>query len=342
MITNAVRRRRAHKFDKEIAEAAREAANAGVHPPHLDDDDDFAFGGRSVYTDGTHGAYGGAPLKHLDAYNMSELALTADPAQYGASTAVGGAGHAGVGAAALTRARSTTQPYNAFAGPPAPGYPPHPSPPGEPYYDAPPLPAGYGGYGAHPHAAGLLDAAGLGAAGAGAELARGPSQHSAGPHGAGEYGAPALSRNQSSGGQYAMESYGDPYGAASAAYGAYPPPPQPQAQPPQMPVQPQPQAPQRASVIPNPFSPTQAPRALRPVSGAEDAYGGYADAFAVGEGEGEGGESSGEEEYARGEHAAPRAPYAHDSRASMGDEEDYGYGGGHRVLKVRFSSVLGV
>lgn len=313
-VTNAVRRRRARKFDQEIAEAAREAAHAGARPPDLDDDDDFAFGGRSVYTDGTHGAYAQAPLKHLETYNMSELPLTSDPGY--------GAGHAGVGAAGLNRARSTNQPYNAFAGPPG-AYQPAPPPApvqGDVYFEAPPMAnAGYpDAYQSRGPNAGILDAAGLGG---GAALARGPSQYA-------QYG-----------GARAMDGYGDSYAHAAYPPQQPPPPPQPQWAAPQAAVvqhfgeqqqQQQQQQHQPFDEQQHQYSSTQ----QRPVSGVGDAYGGYADTFVVAgehehEHEREHGSDEDEAYDVRG-----YAPYAHESRASVGDDEDYGYGGGRRVLKV--------
>ncbi len=130
VVTNAVRRRRAKKLDREIAEAAAEAAYA--QPAFTDDDyfppdDRLGNGGSSNgggdlrsmtttgYSDTTHGTFAQPPMGHGESYNMAEL----NPYEYGAAgVGVGAAaGAAGVGAMGLNRARSQTQPYNAFAGP---------------------------------------------------------------------------------------------------------------------------------------------------------------------------------------------------------------------------------
>lgn len=314
-ITNAVRRRRAKKFDREIADAADEARKASADPSLFHQDEDFGGGydtysgglarSRSVYTDHTHGTYSQQPLRPVESYGMSELNVAAgDPyaaagvggGMAGMGAALGGAaGNAGIGAAGLNRSRSTTAPYNAFAGPA--GYPrPVPRETEDPFYDAPPMPtnfaAAYGQPPAHSQA-GLFEATGLGAAGAtaaatGVNLARGPSQHQAN-----------LSRSGSRTLDHAM----DPY----AATPYYPPQPPRSASPPPM-----------------------------PFPGESDPYGGYAtaspthDTFVV----------SGSPEHEEGEEEEEEPPYReyeheHDVRDSMGDEADYGYGGGRRVLKVR-------
>jgi hypothetical protein len=90
--TNAIRRRRALQFDKDVAEAAAAAANAKV--PVFDDD---VYSGKcqlTGYSDGSHGTYGQPPL-NTDSYGMSEIH------PYDTYNA----GAAGVGAAVM-RARS--------------------------------------------------------------------------------------------------------------------------------------------------------------------------------------------------------------------------------------------
>lgn len=309
-----------------------EAAHAGHAPPDFDDDE-FAFGGRSVYTDHTHGTYSQQPLKHLESYNMSELPLS-DP--YGAAGVgagnMAGIGNAGIGAAGLNRSRSTTQPYNAFAGP---GLHPQAAPanPTDPFYATPAMPpmpeaSPYPMYGqpqGNPQAS-LLEAAGL-AAGTGAaastavNLARGPSQHQQ-----------TLSRHQSSSGARTLDAF-----STSDQQHAPPDPYYQQQQYPPQPAQPLPPSPP-SGAFPN-------PHAQRPVSAGEDPYAGYAASspsrgqFAV-SGSPEHEESDYDDE---DEGEPPYAPFhgQDPSRASMGDEEDYGYGGGRRVLKVRCYMVLG-
>ncbi|PSR70665.1 hypothetical protein PHLCEN_2v13470 [Hermanssonia centrifuga] len=315
LVTNAVRRRQAKKFDRDVAEAAAEAAASARARPDFDDDD-FSYGAnRSVYTDVSHGTYSQQPLQHMESYNMTELPPFDS--------------YAGVGAANLNRSKSQTAPYNAFAGPgirPGPS-PPMPSPP-DPFYDSGvgmPMPNNTGGYPgmygqAQPYAdpqAGLLQAAGLtGGAGiaTGAVLARGPSH---GPNS-------SLSRNKSSGSRtlggisasdHQHETYASHYQ------------PQPQGYPPQQYSPPQDQ--------------TYPLQNARPVSMTEDPYAGYTDEpsphishsprgeqFAV---------SSSPENESEGEEDGQYRPYQDDEqhyRESLGDEEDYGYGGGRRVLKV--------
>jgi hypothetical protein len=84
LITNAVRRNRAKKFDRDVAEAAAEAARA---PVFLDDDpfnDQAGYGPRyggsydDAYSGGSHGAYNQPPLTHSniapgETYPMAEI-----------------------------------------------------------------------------------------------------------------------------------------------------------------------------------------------------------------------------------------------------------------------------
>lgn len=183
IIVNIVRRRQAQKFDREIAEAAAEAAVARA-PAFLDDDtDNYGPGGyggtfAAKYSDVSHGTYSQPPM--TESYGMREMVPgeVYDPAIYGAAgigagTAGIGAGAAGIGAGAagigVARARSRgdfaaglqegASPYPAFAGPrydvhnvsrsPPPGFAP-----------------------TNPAERDLLDAAGLGG------VHRGPSQQS--------------------------------------------------------------------------------------------------------------------------------------------------------------------
>lgn len=202
ILTTALRRRRAKRFDRDVAEAAREAAAA--HPPVFADDDldgDHNYGNSGNYGEysdvSSHGTYAQPPMGHIgggggqEAYGMSELQHPSyDPYLAGV-----GAGAAGVGAAgALARARSqremgadgmgmagygaggfnpgygeTQSPYPAFAGPPR----------GDMFNVPPPVPTPYsgaGGYGPGRPEYDLLDAAGMGGAAA-TPMSRGASQH---------------------------------------------------------------------------------------------------------------------------------------------------------------------
>ena len=175
IIINIVRRRQAQNFDREIAEAAAEAAAARA-PAFLDDETDSygpgGYGGAyGKFSDVSHGTFSQPPM--TESYGMREMVPgeVYDPAIYGAPGAAGvGAGAAGIGVA---RARSRrdfaaglqegASPYPAFAGPrydmhsvsrsPPPGF----APPSSPERD-------------------LLDAAGLGGRAAGVH--RGPPQQS--------------------------------------------------------------------------------------------------------------------------------------------------------------------
>lgn len=131
LIINFYRRRQAEKFDREIAEAAAEAAVARA-PAFLDDENDNygpAYGGAypAKYSDVSHGTYSQPPMN--EPYGMRETGPAPgdiyDTTIYGGGAAIG-AGAAGIGVA---RARSRrdgafaaglqqgSSPYPAFAGP---------------------------------------------------------------------------------------------------------------------------------------------------------------------------------------------------------------------------------
>ncbi|KAF8162612.1 hypothetical protein B0H34DRAFT_286215 [Crassisporium funariophilum] len=199
-ITNTIRRRRARKFDKELAAATMEAASAPA-PIFLDDDDDderykHGYGagagygggaggmggggsGRGVgragsggYSDvSSHGTYGQPPM---DSYGMREMhhgggvgagvGEIYDPYGGAGAAGVGAAGAAGIGVA---RARSQRD-GGAYAaalqdgGSPYPAFVAHQPGVGQP-------PQGYGGghdayaTGVNPRNLELLEAAGMGA-----------------------------------------------------------------------------------------------------------------------------------------------------------------------------------
>lgn len=140
LLTNAVRRRRAKKFDRDVAEAAAEAAASSRSPF-----DDYTYsnptngggggggGGGYPYSDTTHGTFTQAPMGlPSDTYGMSEMTQY-DPYAAGAvSLATANVGRtrsrldsesqrtpgiAGVGAGNLAREPSRRTPYHAFAGP---------------------------------------------------------------------------------------------------------------------------------------------------------------------------------------------------------------------------------
>ncbi|KAM6501026.1 hypothetical protein JOM56_004040 [Amanita muscaria] len=132
LIVNCIRRRRAQEFDREIAEAAAEAAAVRA-PAFLDDETENygpGYSGASAYgkySDVSHGTYSQPPMS--EAYSMRQMGPGPgdiyDTSVYTAAAVVGaGAGAAGIGVA---RARSRrdfaaglqegTSPYPAFAGP---------------------------------------------------------------------------------------------------------------------------------------------------------------------------------------------------------------------------------
>ncbi|KAI6027184.1 hypothetical protein EDC04DRAFT_2718160 [Pisolithus marmoratus] len=131
IITTAIRRRRAIKFDKEIAAAAADAAATTRFP--FDDYSDPNGGGYG-YSDNSHGTYTQPPVRQAESYGMTEMSQF-DPYAAGATAAaaggaaafqrsrsrkeseVGAPGIAGVGAGNLAREPSRRAPYHAFAGP---------------------------------------------------------------------------------------------------------------------------------------------------------------------------------------------------------------------------------
>jgi len=155
-ITNAIRRRRAKKFDDEIAAAARDAANAQVPNFGYEDDDEFRPGGYggaagvggAKYSDMSHGTYAQTPMSVPDSYGMRELPHQSPgptPGEYFDSSnaygpAAAGAAVAGAAGIGVARARSKREggyaagltegssPYAAFAAPggrgTGPQYPP--------------------------------------------------------------------------------------------------------------------------------------------------------------------------------------------------------------------------
>jgi len=320
LVTNAVRRRRAKKFDRDVALAAAEAAANARSPDFGVDDDGYGYGSssggaggdgnRSMYTgysDASHGTYAQQPLGHgAESYGMTDL-HGFDPYVASATTA----GAAGIGAAGLNRAKSNTQPYNAFAGPQTDPY----APPVQAMYDAPSQQAQglrYRQRGASGNSQDLLEAAGLPAGvGAGAGLARGPSksyaqqQQQAYPQQQG-YGAPA------------QQAYAPQQGYQSSS------PPQAAPRPISTATDEDPydgidSGPGPTSMpMANPYSPSEPSSTVyhspRPVSGQYSS------------------DEEGGERYP--EPAFGNAGGQGESRVSLRDEEDYAYGGGKRVLKV--------
>ncbi|KAH8092554.1 hypothetical protein BXZ70DRAFT_460165 [Cristinia sonorae] len=317
LITNAVRRRRAKKFDRDVAAAAAEAA-ANARSPDFGVDDDYGYGGsggvsdaagnRSMYgysDASSHGTYAQQPMGHgAESYGMSEM-HGFDPY----STSAAAAGAAGIGAAGLNRSKSNTQPYNAFAGPQT-----------DPYYDNPPVPGQNMRYrqGGSANTQDLLDAAGLvPGVGAGAGLVSRGQSVSTTAHSQSQYSQSSYQPQQSYG-AYVPEGY-------QQTSSRSPPPQQQQTAPaPQPPSRPgsmvdvdpydgieesTPNTQANSPGIPNPFA--------GPIAHSQEG--------------GHGQDDSDDERDMR----FPEPSYGPgDSRASLRDEEDYAYGGGRRVLKV--------
>lgn len=124
LVTTVMRRRRADKFDKDVALAAAEAA-ATAHSPDFDD-----YG----YSAGRHGVggYGYADTYPQDpvqfpptreTYGMSNVGANAYAEPDTHSVGTGGPGAAGIGAGDLYRAKSgknQSDPFNAYAIPQGP------------------------------------------------------------------------------------------------------------------------------------------------------------------------------------------------------------------------------
>ncbi|KAL5511968.1 hypothetical protein ACEPAH_5187 [Sanghuangporus vaninii] len=311
LATNVIRRRRAKKFDDEVAEAAAEA-NANPRYPFDDYDDPAPSGGYGSYSDpDSHGTMSQVPLTHpAESYNMNEFNGGYGPS-YGTTASAVGAGAAGIGT--LARRNTNTYgdvsngnggyggnpngahpvvPYNAFAGPLG-GMPADP-------YD--PYTAGNLGIKRQPSrgATDLLDAAGIGAtaAGAGAALNRGPSQNT----------DPSLDRQKSLATHRTLSpdnSNGSHSGKTQESYAAHY---QPDFRPDAHQYQPTTGGstappPSAGDALPNPFA--------RDGGSDEDAYGVESYIPAV----------------------TGRQSPSHDGRESIRDEEDYGRAAG-RTLKV--------
>ena len=119
VVTSVIRRRRADKFDKDVALAAAEAA-ATAHNPDFDDDYGYGSSGHGAGSYGYADTYNQEPVRFpptREAYGMSDIGGTAyaDVNNYNAG-AGGGSGAAGIGAGVLYRSKSgKTDPYNAYA-----------------------------------------------------------------------------------------------------------------------------------------------------------------------------------------------------------------------------------
>jgi hypothetical protein len=122
LVTAVIRRRRAERFDQDVALAAAEAA-ATAHNPDFDDYG-YSSNGHGVGTYGYTDTYHQEPVTYAptrEAYGMSDVGgvAYADPDNYSVGTA-GGPGAAGIGAGALFRSKSgkdQLDPFNAYVAP---------------------------------------------------------------------------------------------------------------------------------------------------------------------------------------------------------------------------------
>lgn len=114
LLTSFVRRRRARKFDREIDEAA--AAAAAAQAPDFDDFD-YTSGtgiGYGQYSETSHGTYNQPPLSHERSRNN----LVDIPNSYDTPNNTGGPGAAGIGARGRSMRGGMQDPFGALANPP--------------------------------------------------------------------------------------------------------------------------------------------------------------------------------------------------------------------------------
>ena len=114
LLTSFVRRRRARKFDREIDEAA--AAAAAAQAPDFDDFD-YTSGtgiGYGPYSETSHGTYNQPPLSHERSRNN----LVDIPTSFDTQNNTGNPGAAGIGARGRSMRGGMQDPFGALANPP--------------------------------------------------------------------------------------------------------------------------------------------------------------------------------------------------------------------------------
>ncbi|KAH9174209.1 hypothetical protein EDB89DRAFT_1953755 [Lactarius sanguifluus] len=310
LFTSYLRRRRAREFDREIDEAA--AAAAAAQPPDFDDYDyNSAAGGYGHYSETSHGTLSQPPISHDQSANVH--------GSYDAYTGAAGAGAAGIGARGRSLRNGGQQdPYGALANPPE-QYEMYET--GRTWQQG--IPRGGAGVTNHD----LLHAAGLASSDPYA-VTRGPSTRSGLSQGHSQSGTSGLTRSQSQGTSTlptTVEEY-----------------PVPVAMPTPAPVY---QGGQDATYVPNEktrYSASYTPGggiSTVPPDEDEDAYDGYQERpsgrldnpHSPGFSGPHAGGNADEEQNLR-------APYAlghqEATRASIADDDDYGYNSGQRVLRV--------
>jgi hypothetical protein len=310
LLTCLIRRRRARKFDREIDEAAAAAA-ASAHAPDFGDLDYTSGTGYGHYSETSHGTYNQPPLSHEPTHNnLGDMPTSFEP--YSAAAGAG-AGAAGIGARGRSlHAGRQPDPYGALANPPE-QYEMYET--RRSWHQGSPQ----GGPGAAPYD--LLHAAGL----AGSDpYAVTRKTSTALSHSQSQSGISGLSRNQSQGASTlptTVESY-------------------PMTPAPGYPVgQDTPYPPEKAR-----YSASYAPGggvSTMPPDGDEDAYGGYHDQLAAplenphspGIEEPDAREDGLDELVGRFEDGSYAREPEEPARASIADDEDYGFSG-RRVLRV--------
>ncbi|KAF8963761.1 hypothetical protein BDZ97DRAFT_1758371 [Flammula alnicola] len=195
LVTNGIRRRRARKFDQELAEATREAASA-PNPVFLDDEEDDRYGrggygnpsggnggGGGQFSDvSSHGTYGQPAMSvghGQESYGMREMGQGVGPGEiydpYAAGAA--GAGSAGAAGIGVARARSMQRSDGSYAAALQDGGSPYAAFAAPTGQSVPSVPDQYNAGGRNPNLE-ILEAAGMGAHVTGAGmLARGQSQY---------------------------------------------------------------------------------------------------------------------------------------------------------------------
>lgn len=315
LLTGFVRRRRARQLDREIDEAAAVAANAQA--PDFDDFD-YTSGtgvGYAHYSETSHGTYNQPPLSH-ERNNLGDVPASFEPYN---NTGGPGAGAAGIGARGRSvRSGGAPDPFGALSNPP------------EQYemnetrrsWHQGSLPGG-----TEVTTFDLLHAAGL----AGSDpyaVTRGTSTRLA--HNPTQPGMSGLMRSQSQGASSLLasaESY--PMPTPAPAY--------PGAQDRPYPSE---KARYSGSYAPGGGLPTI------PSGGDADVYGGYQDQPSTHldnpHSPGLGPRSREDEHEEVAEQYEPPYSHEHDepARASLADDEDYGYNIGNRVLRVRRSFIF--
>ena len=310
LLTSFVRRRRARKFDREIDEAA--AAAAAAQAPDFDDFD-YTSGtgiGYGPYSETSHGTYNQPPLSHeRSRNNLGDI-----PTSFDTYNNTGNPGAAGIGARGRSLRGGMQDPFGALANPP------------EQYemaesrrsWNQGSVRVGGGG-GSEVTTYDMLQAAGLSGSDPYA-VTRAPSTRLANlPM---QSGVNGLKRSQSQG-TSALPTTAEDFPMPTAAP-AYP------------------------GGLDRPYPPEKARYSgSYPPAGDTDVYGGYQDqpSASLNNPHSPGLpalRAQDEHEDIAEQHEPSPFPHAREepARASLADDEDYGYNIGNRVLRVRRSFII--